>query len=180
MKAKVEEMNEVAIAAKAQHYEMLYIIPVKYTVEELPQINQKVKALLAEHGCQVTYEEDLGKKKLSYPIKHVFHGYYFVTEFNMSPQELTALNHSLRLAPEVLRHLILVKHERTAAEIEKEKTRRARAEVEEVAALKEKIEAQATPVTTEKVEEAKETIKGKVSIEDLDKKLDELIDESIL
>ena len=163
-----------------QHYEMLYIIPVKYTVEELPAIQNKIKGLLAEHGCEITYEEDLGKRKLAYAIKQVYHGYYWVIEFNMAPAELKKLNNSLRLTSEVLRHLIIVKRQKTQAEMAAEKERRERAEVEEVEELKEKIAAQ-TPVVAEKEEEKKvDSPKGKVSIEDLDKKLDELIDDSIL
>lgn len=165
-----------------KHYEMLYIIPVKYTVDELPAINQKVKDLMAEYHCQITREEDLGKKKLTYPIGQVYHGYYFVVEFNMEPSELQKLNNSLRLSADISRHMIIATKEKTAAEVEAEKVRRSREEAAEVAQLKEKIEAQAPSSVVEKPEAEKEVPKGKVkvSIEDLDKKLDELIDSSLL
>lgn len=168
---------------KLQHYEMLYILPVKYTVDELPAIQNKVKGILAEHGCIVTYDEDMGKRKMAYAIKQVFHGYYFVTEFNMDSAELTKLNNSLRLAPEVLRHLVVLKKELTKEQIAAERERRERAEAQEVAKLKERIESRTPATPAEKKEEAKKVAsktKAKVSIEDLDKKLDELIDETIL
>jgi len=173
---------------KVSHYELLYIIPVKYTVEELPAVNDKVKSILAEYGCQITYEEEMGKKKLAYPIKGVYHGFYFIVEFNMDTDKLIRLNRALQLMPEILRHLVVTKKEKTKEEITKERSRREQTEAEEEQRLKAKIKAVA-PATTvsvslDKPEEVKvkedKKERGKVSIEDLDKKLDELIDESIL
>ncbi|MFA6534378.1 MAG: 30S ribosomal protein S6 [Patescibacteria group bacterium] len=170
---------------KQAHYELLYIIPVKYTVDELPAIKDKIRGFLTEHQASLTHEEDLDKRKLAYPIKQVYHGFYGVMEFNLPTRQLKSLNTSLRLAGEVLRHLIVVKKVRTATEIALEKTRRAKAEAAEEEKLKDKIKAQ-TPTSpkafgTEKPAEVKkDSDKGKLSLEELDKKLDELIDESIL
>jgi len=154
------------------------IIPVKYTATELPTVSEKIKSVLTDHNCQITYEENIGKRKLAYPIKHTLHGNYFVTEFNLNLKKLSKLNNTLRLMPEVLRHLIIEKKEKTVQEKEAEKLRRAKVDAEEVAELKERIETQAAP-TGEKIEKPKEA-KEKVSLEDLDKKLSELIDDSIL
>ncbi|MFA5358688.1 MAG: 30S ribosomal protein S6 [Patescibacteria group bacterium] len=175
-------MVEVQDEKMLKHYELLYIIPAKYTVNELPAVNDKIKAILSEYGCQITYEEDMGKKKLAYPIKQVYHGYYFVTEFNLNPDKLKGLDTSLRLFPDVLRHLVVIKKEKTAEEIAKEKERRARAEEVEVEQLKEKIDAErvVVPEKTDVEKSKKDDKRGKVSIEDLDKKLDELIDNTIL
>lgn len=174
---KTENANEAL-----RHYEMLYIIPVKYTVEELPKIQNNVKGILAEHNCQITYEEDLGKRKLAYPIGQVYHGYYFVMEFNMDPGNLSKLNTALRLDQELVRYLVVAKVLQTDEEKAKEKERRARQEAEEVEELKEKITSQKTAGETAKAVETPKAkaAAGKVSMEDLDKKLDELIDESIL
>ncbi len=188
-----ETKEEVKEETRLRHYEMLYIIPVKYTVDELPGVQGKIKEIWAEYGCEVTYEEDLGKRKLSYPIQHTHHGYYYVIEFNLEADKLVKLNESLRLSSDVLRHLIVSKAERTAEEMAAEKDRQSRREEEEEQDLKRKIESRANPKGKAKIVTAKPadkpeekpasssaTTSSKVSIEDLDKKLDELIDDSIL
>ncbi|MFA5075897.1 MAG: 30S ribosomal protein S6 [Patescibacteria group bacterium] len=168
----IEEQNQ-------KHYEMLTIIPAQYTDDEMPGVINKIKGILAEHNGRITLEENLGKKKLSYAIKQVFHGYYWLCEFNLLPEELKKLHGSLKLAPEVLRYLIVAKHEKTAEEKIAEKERKDR----ELKVIEDKLKAEivAEEKVDKKEEEKKEAEKpGKVSLEDLDKKLDELIDDSIL
>jgi len=174
-----------------QHYALLYIIPVKYTVDELPAVTERVRNILIEHGCQITHEDTLGKRKLAYPIKRVFHGYYTIVECNLLPVAVAKLNVALQLAPEVLRHLFISRPERTAAELAKEKDQREAATA--AAAAKQALrngEAAPTPTITATLHtdiqtrvvptQAADSDEGKVSLEELDKRLDELIDETIL
>jgi len=154
------------------HYEILYIIPSSYTKEETKPIDDKVKKLIEEQDGKITLDDDLGKLKFAYPVKHQSHGYYHLFEFNMPKQNLQNLNNALKLTNKVLRFIIVKKKIKTVAELKKEKalhdklTKKKEKEIEKM--KEEKKEAKEKPKKEEK--------EGKISLEDLDKKLDEILD----
>ncbi|MCD4694328.1 30S ribosomal protein S6, partial [bacterium] len=45
------------------HYELLYILPNKFTEEEVGQIHEKIKENLVQKKAEITKEEIWGKKK---------------------------------------------------------------------------------------------------------------------
>ena len=79
------------------HYELLYLISGAYTEEELATIKEKVKNLIAKFEGQITFEDSFGKKKLAYPIKKAFHGYYLLYEFDLDGERLKDLSNGLKL-----------------------------------------------------------------------------------
>lgn len=144
------------------HYELLYLVPGTYSEEELIPIKEKVKQLIEKHEGKITLEDSLGKKKLAYPIKQVRHGYYLLDELDLPGENLKKLERDLGLIPEVLRHQVIRKKlqapsliEITEEKIKKEKTR-------------------------EEKEEKKKTEKDKIKLEDLDQKLDEILEGDIM
>lgn len=149
-----------------KQYELMYILPSSLTEEEAPEHAGKITSLLQAATCQITQEVDLGKKKLAYPINHDRYGYYRLVEFSAEPTVLNKLNESLRLSRELLRHLIIDKPVKSEAVIERER------------ALKERLAARrqrdgvvsSTPAPTEDQT-------ANLSAEELDKKLEEIIDE---
>lgn len=170
-----------------QHYELLTIIPATYAADELPAALDKVRATLREHGATLTYEEDMGKRRLAYPINRVHHGHYLLIEFNADPAKAAKLDTALKLMPEVLRAMLITKPLRSADELAREKSRRdesLRAAEEPttktVAEASLSGDGEFTIERKKEREEAPATADGKVSMEELDKKLDELIDESII
>lgn len=104
-----------------KHYELLYIVPVKFAGPELDNIQNKVKDIIAKEGAQIDYEENLGKKRLAYQIKHNFQGFYIINEFNAEPEKLKAINNRLTLLSEILRHLIIAQEPMTQEERAKQK-----------------------------------------------------------
>ena len=54
-----------------QKYELLYIVPAKYTEDELKKLTGKVGEIVAKTGGAVTETIVLGKRKLADPIQHV-------------------------------------------------------------------------------------------------------------
>ncbi len=146
-----------------KHYELLYIIPGRYTEEEMEGISGKINETVKKYGGEITLTDNLGSKKIAYPIANTQVGNYLVIEFNAEPEKIKELGGELKLTPEVLRHEIVLKKLKTQAEIEAEKTR------------KEKMAARA-----EKKEEAKVEPTQKVSLEELDKKLGEILEGDII
>lgn len=170
---------------ESTHYELLYIIPNKFTDEEAVAIDERIKKSITDANGEVTYSEDWGKKKLAYAIGGYNHGYYKLVEFNLAGAELSKFDNSLRLSNDVLRHQIIKTKKRTAEEIEKDKKMS-----EELFKLRRGVDSEvvakptdeAKPVEEVKTEETAEeeeekpVAKKKADLKDLDKKLDDILD----
>jgi len=168
-----EEQQDEQLSPRLEHYELLYIVPMSYTADELKPIVEKVAGLIKENQGTITKDENLGKQKLAYLIKHMSHGYYLLYEFDLPKANLQKLNRALSLSQEVLRFIITKKKVKTEAEISQEKAlqeklaKRKEKEIEKMKAEKVEIK--------EKPKKEKAT-KEKISLEELDKKLDEILD----
>lgn len=88
-------------------YELLYIIPATFTDEDVGQVEANVKALLEKNEAAIGETERLGKFRFAYPIKKIRHGHYILVMFKAEPGQVGKIDESLRLANDVLRHLIL-------------------------------------------------------------------------
>ncbi|MFA5124574.1 MAG: 30S ribosomal protein S6 [Patescibacteria group bacterium] len=149
------------------NYELLYIISNQYTDDEAAKIKAKIDGMLKGFGAVIGLEENLGKKKLAYPINRIAHGYYLLNEFELEDgNQLKQINEFLRLDKEILRAQIVIKKKLSPEEIEKQKKREQAAELRRAAG--EKTEEKAKPA------EAKKESK-KVDIKDLDEKLEEIL-----
>lgn len=150
------------------HYELLYIIPNKYTEDEAVKINDKINDLIKEKGGEATYSEDWGKKKLTYQIKKYSYGYYKLIEFDVDGLNLASIDRELRLASDILRHQIVKKAIKTEEQLKQEKK------------ISEKIAAKTAAKTEKKEKDEEEQVKAKddkkVKLKDLDDKLDKILD----
>jgi small subunit ribosomal protein S6 len=160
----------------AGHYEILFIMPNKFTEDEAKTVIEKVEKTIADGGGEITYREYWGKKKLAYEIKHNAYGYYSLCEFNLEKSLLTAIDQSLRLSTDVLRHQIVIKKSKSEEELAHDKKINAKivakkAEEEKEAKIKEKKQAN-TPEPAPKSAPKKET---KTDMKDLDAKLEGIL-----
>lgn len=89
-----------------EKYELLYIIAAKYTDAEIEGLMEKIKGLVTSAGGTVSEMHNLGRRKLAYPISHVRNGNYVLVYFEAEPEMLAKLNETLRLSADVLRHLV--------------------------------------------------------------------------
>ncbi len=153
-----------------EHYEMLYIIPNKFTEEEAGEIASKNQKEITDRGGKVIYTENWGKKRLAYPIDGNNHGYYNLIEFDLERSKLAELNEVFKMSNEVIRHLIIKKQVKTEEALAKEK------EISEKIAAKniEAKEEEARAAAEEKKEKREKD--EKVDIKDLDEKLDNILD----
>lgn len=162
------------------HYELTYIVPMSYTTDELPEINKKISEALKGFGAKIARETAMGKLKFAYPLNKLSHGYYQVVEFDMEPAQIAEVNRTLGLTNEIVRYLLVTKRIKSEEELAAEQRLRekiAKQELErrvEVGEDEEAVEerprrAAAKPKAVKKEEE-------KVSIEDLDKKLDAILE----
>jgi len=156
------------------HYELLYITSVGLDDKGREEVVQKVGSIISQEGNKITKQEDWGKRKLSYEINHEQHGWYMLAEFDAEKSALKKIEKNISLAPEVIRYLLVEKPVKTEEQLMKEKKIKEEAE----ARAKQKIEEIRPEETLDKKKEEKPVGK-KISLEDLDKKLDEILEEDI-
>ncbi|MFA6416714.1 MAG: 30S ribosomal protein S6 [Patescibacteria group bacterium] len=119
------------------HYEILFIMPNKFTEDEAKTIIGNVEKVIADNGGQISYREYWGKKKLAYEIKHNAYGYYSLCEFDLEKNSLAAIDQNLRLSTDVLRHQIVIKKAKSEAELAKDKKINAKIEAKKAVEEKE-------------------------------------------
>lgn len=88
-------------------YESIVILDQTTTDETRDQFIEKIKAFLGE-GNELTVE-DWGRKKLAYDVKKQKDGYYLLLNFNANPDIITEYERILRIADNVLKHIVIKK-----------------------------------------------------------------------
>ena len=131
-------------------YRLVYIVKGSKDEKEAIAARASVEKVLLEKGAKITEKEELGKRSLAYKIKNEAAGYYFDASFTINPEELVKLENALKLEDDVIRHLLILKPEKTEAK----KSTKAK-EVKETAPEKESHVAKATRGKESEVEEIK-------------------------
>lgn len=161
-------------ASGSSHYEILFIVPNKYTEAEAKQVITKTGDIIKENGGTITLEEYWGKKRLAYTIKQNHYGYYSLFEFDLEGENLAKLDKTFRLSSEILRHQIVKKALRSPEEIKLEKERREKIDLKKAETEKDKkIIKTAAPAAS--VNPAPTSAKAKVDLKDLDEKLEGIL-----
>lgn len=88
-------------------YEIMYIIPSKHSDTEIDGISKTIHGLYEKHGAKVEKSLNLGKLKFAYTIKGVTHGTYILDFVEAESAAVQKLDLELRLADQVLRHIIV-------------------------------------------------------------------------
>lgn len=152
-------------------YELLYIIPAKHTEDEIKAIVAKIDGISKALGANVTATHDLGKRKLAYPIQHVRTGHYVLVHYDAETAVTPKLNETLRLSTDILRHLIIKrdKHLTKIPSFAEEEARRERDE--EQSQYREPAHAVPAPRPAAPAQA--------MSMEELDKKIDDILTEEV-
>lgn len=147
-------------------YELLYILPAKYTDAELVELRKKISGIVTATGGTITEEHDLGKRKLAYPINHVRNGNYVLAYFEADAAAMQKLSTTLRLSTDLLRHLIVERDMKVT-------TLPSYTEVEEPRRVEEPVrqQAMAAPMPA--------PAKDRITMEEVEKKLDEILTEEV-
>lgn len=159
-------------------YELLYIIPSSFTDAEVEEIIKKIETLLNQHSASILRHESLGKIRLAYPIGGHKNGTYVLAHFDVEPAEMAALDGKFKVTSEVTRHLIVER--RPGAE-------NARVVIEtyqppltdEGHRRREERRDQPRPVVSG-LSQAPKATEPTMTMEELDKKLDEILEDDAL
>ncbi|MCD4705888.1 30S ribosomal protein S6 [bacterium] len=173
------------------NYEILYIIPAKYSEKEIEEIDKKIASILKECGASVIKMDNWGKKKLAYQIKQYRYGYYTLVIFSAETDIVKKITQKLNIHQDIIRFQIvkeIKKPKRTKrsekglkisetsllADGDKEDEKNKDKEVEDVEEKEEK-EAE----KEKKIEKKDKEDEKDLSIDELDEKLDKLLNDAI-
>ncbi len=162
-------------------YELLYIVGTQYTDAEVSEIQARIAAQLEKVGAKILRNEMIGKIRLAYIIKKARHGSYVLVYFDADPSIIKDLNRSLELNDEILRHTLLTrepgaenkKFELTAY-VPPLSEEGKRVEQKPVAGRERPLHAEPVPVA-QPIDRAE----ANMSMEELDKKLDEILEDDL-
>jgi small subunit ribosomal protein S6 len=89
-----------------RHYEICFIVHPDQS-EQVPQMVERYKGLIAQRNGTVHRLEDWGRRQLTYPIAKVHKAHYVLMNIECDNETLSELEHSFKFSDAVLRHLII-------------------------------------------------------------------------
>lgn len=95
------------MAKVSANYELMYIIDATKSEEDIKAIVEKFKSLIEANGT-LTEMEEIGKRRLAYPINDMADGYYVLVKFSSNPAFPAELKRVLGITDGVMRTLVTV------------------------------------------------------------------------
>ena len=142
-----------------KNYELTYLLSPELSEEDFNNNTQKIIAVLQEEGGEALEGAKPVRKRLSPPIKKQRQAWLGVLNISFNPEKLESFLKRLRLEPQIIRFLITVKEPARIRKIRKE----------------------TKPKIVKKIIEAPQIEKSpeekKVEIEEIEKKLAEILGE---
>lgn len=93
-----------------RHYEIVFLVHPDQS-EQVPQMIERYKKLIAEHNGKIYRLEDCGRKHLAYPIQKIHKAHYVLMNIEADNKLMDELNHAFKFNDAVLRNLVTVKKE---------------------------------------------------------------------
>jgi len=140
-----------------KQYELIFILSPQLEEVDLDNTKKEISEIIAKLGGTINFKES-EKRTLAYPINKQGQGVFLITQISIVPENISNLSKQLKLNKQILRYII------NQLEIQKLETKKPKP-IKKLIIPEKKI--------LEKPPMAKE---DEVKLEEIDKKLDELID----
>jgi len=88
-------------------YEMMFIVKTTLDEEAANKVSKTYEDIITSMKGKLTDSKNLGNKKLAYPIKKEATGYYYVFNFEATPEIVAEVDRKARIDESVLRHMII-------------------------------------------------------------------------
>ena len=88
-------------------YEMMFIVKTTLDEEATNKVSKVYEDIIKSMKGNLTDSKNLGNKKLAYPIKKEATGYYYVFNFEATPEIVAEVDRKARIDESVLRHMII-------------------------------------------------------------------------
>jgi len=155
-------------------YQLTCLFKPSIETEKMNQIMEEIKQLIISNGgnsSEKHYSNNPIKRRIAYPIKKQEEAFYWDFVFSISPNEISKIKEMLRHKKDIIRNIITkkkeLKHKLTKKDIDLKI-------IDKIEPLVEKIEEK--EIDKERKKERKPE-KEKTKIEDLDKKLEEILNQ---
>lgn len=86
-------------------YESTYIVNAILEDTEIETIITRISEFLAEHGATISEMNKWGRRRLAYPIKKKYNGYYVYMIFEANAETIPLLERFYVLDDNIMRHL---------------------------------------------------------------------------
>jgi len=95
----------------------MYIVNPDSGDDKIAKLNEAVEKLIVKEGGNIVRMEDIGRKKLAYPINKKNEGYYVLFEIEGTGQEIAELERRMRVNDMIIRFMtVRVDEDRKSAE----------------------------------------------------------------
>ena len=89
-------------------YELIFLVSPQVADEEVPAVSERVKQFITERGGTAAEIKPWGRRRMAYHIGNFQEANYVQANFSMDPKHARDLEESLRLAEDVIRHLLVI------------------------------------------------------------------------
>ncbi len=86
-------------------YEVMYIGSPEATDEEIVKLNTAIEEMVAKEGGAVVRTDNMGRRKMAYPIKKKTEGHYVLFEIEDSGQTIAELERRMRVNDTIMRYI---------------------------------------------------------------------------
>ena len=86
-------------------YETLFVVKPTLTEEETAAQIEKIKSVLTKEGAEILATDEMGMKKLAYPVQKNNRGYYTVLFYKTEGSVIKELERNLRINEDVIKFL---------------------------------------------------------------------------
>ncbi len=117
-----------------RHYENLVIVKPTLTEEEIKGQLAAIDEIITANGGEIVARDEMGIRKLAYPINKNERGFFYVVYYTMEPANIAEVERRFRINEELLRFVTMKydsKREVKAWNEMVEKTKRPAAKAEE-------------------------------------------------
>lgn len=91
-----------------RHYEIVFLVHPDQS-EQVGQMIERYKILIAEHGGKIHRLEDCGRHNLAYPIEKLHKAHYVLLNIEANDKLMNELSHAFKFSDAILRSLIINK-----------------------------------------------------------------------
>jgi len=88
-------------------YETLFVVKPTLTEEEINAQIAKIKDVLAKEGCELVATNDMGMRKLAYPVEKNLRGYYTILFYKANGDTITEIERNLRINEDIIKFLTI-------------------------------------------------------------------------
>jgi len=90
-----------------RHYENLVIVKPTLTEEEIKGNLGAIEEVITSNGGEIAVRDDMGIRKLAYPIEKSPRGYFYVIYYTMDPKNIAEVERRFRINEELLRFVTI-------------------------------------------------------------------------